>query len=138
MFASRLPWSIARSNGSFRRALVLIVIGALLYGIGVQTARACLPAVLQSHLHVATTFHGEPAPCHGDAGITRAVCESHCRSEAQSTRASLNVDLPAAAPLDMLGAVSPVIVVARNDAEATTPPRDSGPPLHVLFHRFLR
>lgn len=138
MFASRLPWSIARSNGNFRRVLALIVIGALLYGIGVQVARACLPAVLQSHLHVAVTVDGEPDPCHGDAGITRAVCEAHCRGEAQSTRASLNFDLPAAPPLDVVGPVEPVIVFAHNESDTPPPPRDNGPPLHLLFHRFLR
>lgn len=138
MFALPHPWSIARRGGTLRRALLLIVLGAVLYGIGVQAARACLPAVLVSHVHTVATADGQPEPCHGDAGAARAVCESHCRSDAQSTRASLNFDLPAAAPVDIAGPIVPVMLVAHNDGDTAPPPRDNGPPLHLLFQRFLR
>ncbi len=137
MFALQHPWSLARSNGTLRRVLLLIVLGAVLYGLGVQAARACLPAVLVSHVHSVSIADGQPEPCGGDAGVARAFCESHCRSDAQSTRASLNFDLPAAVPVDVARPVGPIMLVAHNHGDTAPPPRDSGPPLHVLFHRFL-
>ena len=132
------PWSIARSNSALRRVLLLLVLGAVLFGAGVQAARACLPSMLSSHLHVAASSDDLPEPCHGDAGIARAVCESHCRTDAQSTRAALNFDLPAAAPADAFAPMTPIVVALLTAVDTAPPPRDNGPPLHLLFHRFLR
>ena len=132
------PWSLARRTGNARRALLLLMLGALLYGFGVLAARACLPTVLATHMQAVAVASAEPAPCHGDAGITQAVCESHCRTDVQNSRISLNFDLPAAVPLETAIPVTPIIAVALSDSDPSLPSRDGGPPLHVLFHRYLR
>ncbi len=121
-----------------RRTLLLLVLGALLYGLGLQAARACLPTVLPTHMHF-DSVAGEPRlPCHDDAGLAQAVCESHCRTNAQNSRVSVSFDLPAAAPMVSAAPMAPVLVVAAIDHGFDLPPRDGGPPLHILLHRFLR
>lgn len=121
-----------------RRTLLLLVLGALLYGLGLQAAKACLPTVLPTHMHFASVAAEPQQPCHDDVGLTQAVCEPHCRNNAQNSRVSVSFDLPAAAPLDSAAPVAPVLVVAAIDSDFDLPPRGSGPPLHILFHRFLR
>jgi hypothetical protein len=138
MSSALAPWSIARRTGGLRRALLLLMLGALLYGLGVQAARACLPVALATHMHVVGDGSAEPAPCHDDAGITQAVCESHCRADAQNSRVTLNFDLPAAVPVQAETAVAPLIAVAVSEGDPSLPSRDGGPPLHVLFSRYLR
>lgn len=129
--------SPAGTRSGLGRVLVLIVLGAFLYGIGVQSARACLLATELSDRHTVAADEGLPDPCHGDSAMTRAACEPHCRSEATSARASPSLDLPVAAPPDLPAPVPAVSLVARRDGPSVSPPLDAGPPLHVLFHRFL-
>jgi len=121
-----------------RRTLLLLVLGALLYGLGLQAARACLPTVLPTHVHFDSVAAEQRQPCHDDAVLTKAVCESHCRNNAQNSRVSVSFDLPAAAPMDSTVPMAPVLVVAAIDNDFDLPLRDSGPPFHILFHRFLR
>jgi hypothetical protein len=137
MLAALAPWSIARSRAAPRRVLLLLMLGALLYGLGMQAARACLP-IIAAYEHAEVLSRGDaPDHCHGDEALALAVCESHCRTDVQSNRASLNFDLPAAVPLDGAAALAPTVTVAASDG-AMPPSRDRGPPLHLLFHRFLR
>ncbi len=138
MLPAATLWSIARNDGATRRVLLLLMLGALLYGFGVQAARACLPTVLASHAHHAALTGLAAEPCHDDAGVVQLVCESHCRTDAQSARLSFSFDLPVAAPLDAPRPAAPLPLAAPGDSGAEPPLRDSGPPLHVLFHRFLR
>jgi len=138
MLPAAAPWSIARSDGATRRVLLLLMLGALLYGLGVQAARACLPTVLASHAHHAALTGIDAEPCHDDAGVVQLVCESHCRTDVQSARLSFSFDLPVAAPLDAPRPAAPLLLAAPGDGGFEPPPRGSGPPLHVLFHRFLR
>lgn len=136
MLGAPTPWSIARCNGSARRLLLLLALGALLFGLGMQAARACLPETV-AHTHAEVLGGGETSHCHDDVALAQAVCESHCRADAQSSRVSLTPDLPAAAPLDAVAPLALVTPIARSDGSAP-PPRDGGPPLHVLFQRFLQ
>jgi len=114
------------------------MLGALLYGLGVQAARACLPTVLASHTHAAALAGTDAERCHSDAGVVQLVCESHCKTDAQTARLSFTFDLPAAAPLDAPRPAAPLLLAALTEGNAAAPPRESGPPLHLLFHRFLR
>ncbi len=138
MLPAPTPWSIARHAGATRRALLLLMLGALLYGLGVQAARACLPTVLASHTHAAALAGTDAERCHSDAGVVQLVCESHCKTDAQTARLSFAFDLPAAAPLDAPRPAAPLLLAALSSGDDAAPLRDSGPPLHLLFHRFLR
>jgi hypothetical protein len=130
------PWSIARGSAVSRQVLLLLVLGALLYGFVVHAARACVQAAAPAQAEALAS--GSPSDhCHESEAAALTACESHCRADAQSSRASLSFDLPAAAPLDAAVPLAPIITLAASDG-AAPPPRDSGPPLHVLFHRFLR
>lgn len=132
------PWSIARHHDRMRRALLMLMLGVLLYGLGVQAARACLPTTMASHAHAAALSEPDRQPCHDEVGVSQLVCESHCRTDVQSTRLSFSFDLPAAAPLHAPGPIAPLIAIASSDGSRAAPPRDNGPPLHLLFQRFLR
>lgn len=138
MLPAATPWSIARRAGVVRRTLMLLMLGTLLFGLGVQAARACLPTVLATHAHAADADGGDGAPCHGEAGVVQLVCESHCRADTQSARLSFGFDLPAAAPLDAPRPAAPLLLAALDAGDNAAPPPGSGPPLHLLFHRFLR
>jgi hypothetical protein len=129
------PWSIARRAASGRRAVLLLVLAALLYGFGMHAARACahqLPATAQPD-----ALHGGH-PCHGDADVAEAACEAHCRTDTQSGRLSLSFDLPAAMPLAAAPSLAPATPVGPLALDQSPPRRDTGPPLHILLHRLLR
>jgi len=131
------PWSIARNSGAPARLLLLLVLGALLYGLGVQAARACLP-LIAAHEHIEGTATGaDQDRCHDEQTPSQVVCESHCRTDAQSNRVSLSFDLPAAAPLATVVVMAPIVSVASGASDLTVL-RDAGPPLHLLFQRLLR
>lgn len=137
MSAAPTPWSIARSSRAPARLLVLLVLGALLYGLGVQAARACLP-LIAAHDHLELPATGADRDrCHEEQTPSQVVCESHCRTDAQSNRVLLSFDLPAAAPLATVVALAPIVSVAAGAGDLPAPP-DAGPPLHLLFQRLLR
>lgn len=130
------PWSLARRAAVARRAVLLLVLAALLYGFGMHAARAC--AHQTAAIAQATSQAGSPPCHHGEADVAEAACEVHCRTDTQSGRLSLSLDLPAAAPLGFLpppAVPAPVLLLALDVAPAR---RDSGPPLHILLHRLLR
>jgi hypothetical protein len=130
------PWSLARRTAAGRRAAVLLVLAALLYGFGMHAARACADGL------VAVAQAGDPVgdpPCHhGDIDVAQAACEAHCRTDTQSGRLSLGFDLPPAAPVDLVATLAPPIPTGPPLPEVAPPRRDSGPPLHILLHRLLR
>jgi len=129
------PWSIARHAAGGRRAVLLLVLAALLYGFGMHAARAC------AQVSVAVAQHGVlPGghPCHGEIDPAQAACETHCNTDAQSGRVSLSFDFPAAAPLDLTASLAPLAPVGPPEPEVAPPRRDTGPPLHILLHRLLR
>lgn len=129
------PWSLARRAAFGRRAVLLLLLAALLYGFGMHAARACahrLPAVAQ--LNAMPEEH----PCHGDIDVAKAACEAHCQTDTQSGRLSPSFDLPAAAPLDVLPALAPAAPIGPLALDVAPPRRDTGPPLHILLHRLLR
>ena len=132
---ARSPWTLARHADGSRRALLLFVVAALLFGFGMHAARACIPvapAAAQAHAV-------QPAqPCHGEVDLAQAACETHCNSDAQSGRASLNFDLSAAAPTDLAVVLAPPVPVGPLALDTAPPRRDTGPPLHILLHRLLR
>jgi len=130
------PWSLARRTAVGRRAVLLLVLAALLYGFGMHAARAC--AHQTAVMAQASSQAGSPPCHHGEADVAEAACEVHCRTDTQSGRLSLSFDLPAAAPLGFLpppAAPAPVLLLALDVAPAR---RDGGPPLHILLHRLLR
>ena len=92
------PWSLARGTATGRRAVLLLVLAALLYGFGMHAARACAPSTSMP-AHHAAAVGGQP--CHGEhvVDVAEAACEAHCRADTQSGRLSFSFDLPAAAPL---------------------------------------
>jgi hypothetical protein len=131
------PWSLARRTVRGRRAVLLLLLAALLYGFGLHAARACSPAAAAS-VHDVAVAGG--SPCHGEMNIdvAEAACEAHCRTDVQSGRASSGFDLPAAVPLDLAASPVPPSPVGSILAGFTPARRDSGPPLHILLHRLLR
>ena len=129
------PWSLARRAAFPRRAVLLFVLAALLYGFGMHAARACAhqsPVIAQ--LNAMPDGH----PCHGDVDLAEAACEAHCRTDTQTGRLSLSFDLPAAAPLELAPSLAPPPPIAQLALDAAPPRRDTGPPLHILLHRLLR
>jgi len=127
------PWTLARRADRGRRALLLFVLAALLYGFGLHAARACVAHNLPAPQPVA-----EASPCHGAAAIDIAegACEVHCQTDLQTGRPTA-FDLPAAAPLPVVpvpALAAPVTPLAL----ARDHPADTGPPLHLLLHRLLR
>jgi len=129
------PWSLARRAAFGRRAVLLFVLAALLYGFGMHAARACAHnTVVSAQQGVMSDGH----PCHGDADLAEAACEAHCRTDTQSGRLSLSFDLPAAAPLDVAPSLAPPAPIGPLALDVAPPRRDAGPPLHILLHRLLR
>jgi hypothetical protein len=130
------PWSLARRAACGRRAVLLLVLAALLYGFGMHAARAC------AHNTAAIAQAASPAgapPCHhGDVDVAEAACEAHCRTDTQSSRLPTTFDLPAAAPLEVVPSLAPPPPIAQLALDDATPRRDTGPPLHILLHRQLR
>lgn len=131
------PWSLARGNARGRRAVLLLLLAALLYGFGLHAARACNHAAATA-LHQAAAAGG--SPCHGSGGIdiAEAACEAHCRTDVQTGRTSPSFDLPPAVPLDLTPALVPQLPVLTIAAGLAPARRDTGPPLHILLHRLLR
>ncbi len=130
------PWSLARRAHAGRRAVLLLVLAALLYGFGMHAARACATTPATAAHHAAP--HGGP-PCHGtaDVDVAGAACEAHCRTDTQTGRSAASLDLAAVVPPDLGAALAPQ-VPADLSAPVTAPPRrDSGPPLHILLQRLL-
>ncbi len=134
MSASPGPWSIARRAHAARRLLLLFVLGALLYGFGLHAARACVPAAAAGQFSALSAGDS----CHGDVDVAEAACQVHCRTDAQSGRASASFDLPAAAPPDLLPALAPPAPDESLAIAGAPPRRVGGPPLHILLHRLLR
>jgi hypothetical protein len=130
------PWSLARRGAVGRRALLLFVLAALLYGLGLHAARACAhgSAVFAQPAALA----GNPPCHHGDIDVAEAACEAYCRTDTQSSRVSLSFDLPAAAPLDFAPSLVPPAPIGPLALDTAPPRRDTGPPLHILLHRLLR
>ena len=130
------PWSLARRAAFPRRAVLLLVLAALLYGFGMHAARAC--AHNAAAIAQATTHAGGPPCHHGEIDVAEAACEAHCRTDTQSGRLSLSFDLPAAAPLEVMPSLVPPLPVGQLALGEAPPRRDTGPPLHILLHRLLR
>jgi hypothetical protein len=130
------PWSLARRAAHGRRAVLLLVLAALLYGFGMHAARACVPSSAAAHHTAISGGH----PCHGEADVdlAQAACELHCHTDTQSGRSSLSFEFPAAAPLDLTASLAPLAPVGPPEPEFAPPRRDTGPPLHILLHRLLR
>lgn len=130
------PWSLARRAAVGRRAVLLLVLAALLYGFGIHAARACVhnPVVLEA----AGAPAGDPPCHHGEIDVAEAACEAHCRTDTQSGRLSLSFDVPAAAPLDVVPSLAPPAPIGLLAFAASPPRGDTGPPLHILLHRLLR
>jgi hypothetical protein len=131
------PWALARRTANGRRAVLLFVVAAMLYGFGMHAARACVPtaAAVGAYGHaVQQSGH----PCQGEIDPAQAACETHCNTDAQSGRVSLSFDFPAAAPLDLTASLAPLAPVGPPEPEIAPPRRDTGPPLHILLHRLLR
>lgn len=131
------PWSLARRSVCGRRAVLLVLLAALLYGFGLHAARACGAGATAAIHHEADA---SGSPCHGDVNIdvAEAACEAHCRTDVQAGRASSGFDLPVAMPLDLAASPVPPSPVGSILAGLTPTRRDSGPPLHILLHRLLR
>ncbi len=131
------PWSLARRSVCGRRAVLLLLLAALLYGFGLHAARACSPGAEAPRHHDAVAGG---SPCHGDMNIdvAEAACEAHCRTDVQAGRSSSGFDLPAAVPLDLAASPVPPPPAGSILASLTPARRDSGPPLHILLHRLLR
>jgi hypothetical protein len=129
------PWSLARRADFGRRALLLLMLAALLYGFGLHAARACVPSA-PAAAHHGTSQGG--SPCHGDIDVAQAACEALCNTDTQSGRASLSFDLPAATPLDLSASLAPPAPLGPLARDTAPPRRDTGPPLHILLHRLLR
>jgi len=130
------PWSLARRAALGRRAVLLLVLAALLYGFGMHAARACAHG---STALARTDAVASDPPCHhGDVDVAEAACEAHCQTDTQSGRLSLSFDLPAAAPLDVLPSLAPPAPIGPLALDVAPPRRDTGPPLHILLHRLLR
>jgi hypothetical protein len=129
------PWSLARRAAFPRRAVLLLVLAALLYGFGMHAARACAHnSAVVAQLGTMPAGH----PCHGDVDLAEAACEAHCHTDAQSGRLSLSFDLPAAVPLEVVPSMAPPAPIGPLAFDAAPPRRDTGPPLHILLHRLLR
>ncbi len=130
------PWSIARRAAPGRRAVLLLLLAALLYGFGIHAARAC------AHGPAAAAQAAMPSgdtPCqHGDIDVAEAACEAHCRADTQSGRVSVSFDLPAAAAPGTAPVLAPPATVGLLALDAAPPRGDTGPPLHILLHRLLR
>jgi len=133
---SLTPWSLARRVDRGRRAVLLLLLAALLYGFGLHAARACVTNLSTAAQH-AVPHDGQP--CHGDSGIgvSEAACEAHCRTDAQTGRHSPSFDLMAAAPPNLSAALVPEAPADLSTPEAAPPWRSSGPPLHILLQRLL-
>ena len=132
------PWSLARRAAFGRRAVLLLVLVALLYGFGMHAARACVHDPVVAAGAQAGDLAGDP-PCHqGDVDVAEAACEVHCRTDTQSGRLSLTFDLPPAAPLNVPPPPALVAAVVLPVADLAPPRGDTGPPLHILLHRLLR
>jgi hypothetical protein len=129
------PWSLGRRAACGRRAVLLLVLAALLYGFGLHAARACMPSASAAVSHSASAGGN---PCHGEIDVAQAACEVVCNTDTQSGRASLSFDLPAAAPLDLSVSLAPPTPVGSLTLATAPPRRDTGPPLHILLHRLLR
>ena len=130
------PWSLARRGAVGRRALLLLALAGLLYGLGLHAARACAHGSAAFAQQAALA--GNPPCHHGEVDVTEAACEAYCRTDTQSSRVSLSFDLPAAAPLDFAPSLVPPAPVGPLALDAAPPRRDTGPPLHILLHRLLR
>jgi hypothetical protein len=98
------PWSLGRRAASGRRAVLLLVLAALLYGFGLHAARACVPGASAAVHHSASVG---VAPCNGEIDVAQGACEVVCNTDTQSGRASLSFDLPAAAPPDLFASLAP-------------------------------
>jgi len=130
------PWSLARRAAFGRRAVLLLVLAAVLYGFGMHAARAC--AHNAAAIAQATNHAGGPPCHHGEIDVAEAACEAHCRTDTQSGRLSLSFDLPAAAPLAVTPSMALPSPAGQLALDAAPPRRDTGPPLHILLHRLLR
>jgi hypothetical protein len=132
------PWSLARRARAGRRAVLLLVLAALLYGFGMHAARACVTTPSTAAHHAAS--HGGP-PCHGaadaDVDVAGAACEAHCRTDTQTGRSVPNFDLAAVMPPDLAAGLAPEVPADLSAPVAAPPRRDSGPPLHILLQRLL-
>lgn len=132
------PWSLARRSALGRRAVLMLVLAALLYGFGMHAARACVHDAAAVAVAPAGDLAGDPPCHHGDLDVAEAACEVHCRTDTQSGRMSLSFDLPAATPLNVAPLPAPAEPVVLLLADLAPPRGDSGPPLHILLHRLLR
>lgn len=130
------PWTLARRAERGRRAVLLFVLAALLYGFGLHAARACVPHTAPPTSHAAA----DGVPCHGtgEIDVAEAACEVHCRTDVQTGRLSLAFDLPAAAPLPVPYVPAPPLLTGPLLLADAAPSGDTGPPLHILLHRLLR
>ncbi len=128
------PWALARRADRGRRALLLFVLAALLYGFGLHAARACV-----AHTGAAQEQAAEASPCHGEAAIDIAegACEVHCQTDLQSGRLTA-FDLPAAAPMPVAPLPALPAPMAPLALAHAPPAGVTGPPLHILLHRLLR
>jgi hypothetical protein len=115
--------------------VLLLALAALLYGMAMHAARACVPAATP-----VGSLAAEAERCHGDpaASVAEAACEAHCRTDVQSSRVDVSFDLPAAAPQDVVVAHAPLTLLEPVALAQSPPRRDTGPPLHILLHRLLR
>ena len=130
------PWSLARRVSGGRRGIVMLVLAALLYALGMHAARACHPVSTEQIGGVAVV---QGTACHQDEpDAAQAACEAHCRNDAQSGRLSLSFDLPAAMPTGIVQALVLPLAPQVSVPELAPGRRDSGPPLHILLHRLLR
>lgn len=132
----QIPWSLARGAIAGRRAVLLLVLAAVLYGFGMHSARACVKGAIE--IAPVVDLAAEPPCHHDDADLAEAACEAHCRTDTQSGRLSLSFDLPAAAPVDFAAAPAPLVPTASLATECTATRRETGPPLHIVLHRLLR
>jgi hypothetical protein len=130
------PWSLARRTVAGRRAVLLLVLAAVLYGFGMHAARACVHAAVA--VAQAGSLAAEPPCHHGEVDVAEAACEAHCRTDTQSGRLSLSFDLPAAAPVDFAATPAPPVPTKALVVAFAPARRDTGPPLHIVLHRLLR
>ena len=129
------PWGLARRSPCGRRAVLMMLVAALLFGLGMHPSRACTQAAARA---LEPVMSADSGPCHGeDLEVAHAACETYCQSDTQSGRVSTLADLPVAAPA-VHAALVPLSPASRFAWTAAPLPRDSGPPLHILLHRLLR
>jgi hypothetical protein len=143
MSSFRIAWILGARRDRRTRAVLIVALAALVFGLALQSARACASAVnagggiAQASASRASDF--DARHCHHDAGASLDACFVHCEQDGQAARASAD------AGADDLRLAAVDSTSAYGARQATRPAPEPAPdarrldlPAYLLLHRLNR